>query len=130
MQLARVLEAVPLIGAVPAQLENAEVRGLAYDSRKVESGFLFFAFSGAKTDGAQYASAALQKGALAVVSDRPAPGGFAGPWIQVTHGRQALATASKNFFNRPDEHLALTAVTGTNGKTTSSQLIDAMLRAA
>jgi UDP-N-acetylmuramoyl-L-alanyl-D-glutamate--2,6-diaminopimelate ligase len=130
MQLNRVLEGVPLISPVPAQLQNAEVRGLAYDSRKVESGFLFFAFAGAKTDGAQFANAALQKGALAVVSDRPPPGGFAGPWLQATHGRQALAMASKNFLNRPDEHLALTAVTGTNGKTTSSQLIDAMLRAA
>jgi UDP-N-acetylmuramoyl-L-alanyl-D-glutamate--2,6-diaminopimelate ligase len=46
------------------------------------------------------------------------------------HGRQALATASKNFFSRPDERLALTAVTGTNGKTTSSLLIDSILRAA
>ncbi|HZS53372.1 MAG TPA: UDP-N-acetylmuramoyl-L-alanyl-D-glutamate--2,6-diaminopimelate ligase [Bryobacteraceae bacterium] len=130
MQLSRVLEGIPLVSAVPPDLQNADVRGLAYDSRKVETGFLFFAFAGAKTDGAQFANAALKKGALAVLSDRPAPGGFGGMWLQVAHGRQSLATASKNFFNRPDERLALIAVTGTNGKTTSSLLIDSMLRAA
>ena len=130
MEIDRVLAGVPLVGKVPATLLKADVRGLAYDSRKVQDGYLFFAFAGAKTDGAQFAYQALKKGALAVASDRPAPGGFAGPWLQVAHGREALATASKNFFNRPDERLALTAVTGTNGKTTSSLLVDAILRAA
>jgi UDP-N-acetylmuramoyl-L-alanyl-D-glutamate--2,6-diaminopimelate ligase len=129
MELARILEAVPATGAT-ANLLSADVRGIAYDSRKVEPGFLFFAFAGAKTDGAQFAHAAIQKGAIAVVSDRPAPGGFGGPWLKVSHGREALARAARNFYNKPDERLALTAVTGTNGKTTSSTLIDAILRAA
>lgn len=130
MQLNRVLEGVPLFSEPSANLLDSEVRGLAYDSRKVEPGYLFFAFSGSKTDGAQFANAALQKGALAVVSDRPAFGSFSGTWLQVPHGRQALATASRNFYEKPDERLALTAVTGTNGKTTSTLLIDAILRAA
>lgn len=130
MELKRVLEGVPVISKVLPQLLSAEVRGLAYDSRKVESEYLFFAFAGAKTDGAQFANAAVQKGALAIVSDRPMPGGFAGPWLQVPHGREALAMASRNFYGKPDERIALTAVTGTNGKTTSTLLIDSMLRAA
>lgn len=124
------LEGVPLISNVPAGLLDADVRGLAYDSRKVESGYLFFAFPGSKADGAQFANAALQKGALGVVSDRPSPGGFSGTWLQVVHGRQALASAARNFHKKPDQRLALTAVTGTNGKTTSTSVIDAMLRAA
>lgn len=130
MELSRVLEGVPVVRKARALAENADVLGLAYDSRKVAPGYLFFAFSGAKTDGAQYASSALKQGALAVISDRPAPGGFSGPWLQVSHGREALALASRNFYYRPDERLALTAVTGTNGKTTSTLLIDSMLRAA
>ncbi|MBV8817621.1 MAG: UDP-N-acetylmuramoyl-L-alanyl-D-glutamate--2,6-diaminopimelate ligase, partial [Acidobacteriaceae bacterium] len=130
MELSRVLQGVPVITDVPADLLTSEVRGLAYDSRKVEPGYLFFAFAGARADGAQFASAALQKGGFAVISDRPAPGGFHGAWLQVPHGRQALASASRNFFERPDERIALTAVTGTNGKTTSTQLVDAILRAA
>jgi UDP-N-acetylmuramoyl-L-alanyl-D-glutamate--2,6-diaminopimelate ligase len=130
MQLGRVLEGVPLIEALPASSVGAEVRGLAYDSRKVEPDYLFFAFSGAKTDGAQFAAAALRKGALAVVSDRPPSAGFSGTWLQVAHGREALAVAARNFYNKPDQRLALTGITGTNGKTTTSMLVDSILRAA
>jgi UDP-N-acetylmuramoyl-L-alanyl-D-glutamate--2,6-diaminopimelate ligase len=130
LKLARVLEGISLTGILSPESSAAEVQGLAYDSRKVEPGFLFFAFSGVKTDGAQFAAAALQKGALAVVSDRPAPGGFNGAWLQAPHGREALAIASRNFYNKPDQRLALTAITGTNGKTTTSMLLDSILRAA
>jgi len=130
MELKRVLEGVPLISEIPAALAGAEVRGLAYDSRRVEEGYLFFAFAGAKTDGARFANAAVENGALAVVSESPAFAGFNGMWLHVPHGRQALASASRNFYNKPDERLALTAVTGTNGKTTSTLLIDSILRAA
>ncbi len=130
MLLKQVLEGVPLISETPDRLLDTDVRGIAYDSRKVEAGYLFFAFAGVKTDGSQFASAALQKGALAVVSDRASPAGSAGTWLQVPHGRQALAIAARNFYAKPDERLALTAVTGTNGKTTSTLLIDSILRAA
>jgi UDP-N-acetylmuramoyl-L-alanyl-D-glutamate--2,6-diaminopimelate ligase len=130
VELRRVLEGVPLVGTAAAEFFERDVRGLAYDSRKVDTGYLFFAFSGAKVDGAHFANAALEKGALAVASDRPAPGGFAGSWLQVLNGRQALATASRNFFDKPDERLGLTGITGTNGKTTSTMLIDSILRAA
>ena len=129
MNLQQVLQGVTLLRSA-GPLPDAEVTGMAYDSRKVASGFLFFAFAGAKTDGAQFANDAIKKGALAVVGDRPAPGGFAGLWLQVPHGREALALAARNFFNKPDERLALTGITGTNGKTTTTTLIDAMLRAA
>ncbi len=128
--LGRVLEGVPLASAIPASYAAAEITGLAYDSRKVQPGFLFFAFAGAKTDGAQFAAAAMSKGAQAIVSDRPAPAGFSGTWLQAARGREALAVAARNFYNKPDQRLALTAITGTNGKTTSSTLIDSILRAA
>jgi UDP-N-acetylmuramoyl-L-alanyl-D-glutamate--2,6-diaminopimelate ligase len=130
MELKRIFEGIPTARPIPAGLAEAEVHGIAYDSRKVEPGFLFFAFAGAKTDGARFADAALRQGALAVVSDRPAPAGFGGAWLQVPHGRHALALAARNFFNKPDERLALTAITGTNGKTTSAMLVDSILRAA
>ncbi len=130
MRLKSLLEGVPLLSDLAPALANEDVLGLAYDSRKTGAGYLFFAFAGAKTDGAQFASNAVQKGAVAVVSDRPRPAGFAGAWIQVAHGRQALAVAAGNFYNKPDRRLGLTAVTGTNGKTTSTSLLDSILRAA
>src|SRR5579885_2656412 len=130
MQLRAVFEGIPTLTPLPPVLGEQQVHGLAYDSRKVGPGYLFFAFPGSRTDGAQFARAAMEKGALAVVSDRPAPAGFSSPWIQVTHGRHALALAARNFFNKPDERVILTAVTGTNGKTTSTMLLDSILRAA
>jgi UDP-N-acetylmuramoyl-L-alanyl-D-glutamate--2,6-diaminopimelate ligase len=130
MQLSSVLETAPVGSPVSQDWLSIEVSGIAYDSRKIAPGFLFFAFHGSKLDGTQFAGSAIEKGAVAVVSERPQPPGFRGRWIQVAHGRQALAVASRNFYGKPDERVALTAVTGTNGKTTSTTLIDAILRAA
>ncbi len=96
----------------------------------MEPGFLFFAFPGARVDGREFAGQAVSKGAVAIVSELPAPEGFRAPWIQVEHGRQALALASKTFYGRLDEKIPLTGITGTNGKTTTSYLIDSILRAA
>ena len=130
MRLSHVLAGVTILRGENSGLLGGDVSGIAYDSRKVESGNLFFAFAGVKTDGAQFANSAIQKGALAIVSDRPVPGGFHGPWLQVEQGREALALAAKNFYDKPDERIALTAITGTNGKTTTTSLINAMLQAA
>jgi UDP-N-acetylmuramoyl-L-alanyl-D-glutamate--2,6-diaminopimelate ligase len=135
MELKAVLTGVPLLseqtgGAVSAGLEAREISGLEYDSRKVTAGSLFFAFPGARADGRQFAADAMAKGAVAVVSELPAPTGFEGPWLQVLHGRQALARASRTFYGNLDEKLQLTGITGTNGKTTTGYLIDSILRAA
>ena len=115
---------------VPAGVASAEVKGLEYDSRRAARGYLFFAFPGSRVDGRVFAAQAVERGALAVVSDSPAPAGFAAPWIEVAHGRQALALAAKTFYGKLDEKLSLTGITGTNGKTTTSYLIDSILRAA
>ncbi len=116
--------------AVPEQLAGAEVRGIAYDSRKAGPGFLFFAFPGQRADGRAFAAQAVERGAVAVVSESPKPEGFDGPWVQVEHGRRALALAARAFYGQPDERLKITGITGTNGKTTTSYLLDSVLRAA
>jgi UDP-N-acetylmuramoyl-L-alanyl-D-glutamate--2,6-diaminopimelate ligase len=130
VKLADVLQGVSLISSVPESVAGAEIKGLAYDSRKVAPGYLFFAFPGSKTDGRQFAAQALEKGAVAVVSEASAPKDFSGLWIRAEHGRHALATASGNFYNHPDRRLKIIGVTGTNGKTTTTYLIDSILRAA
>ena len=111
-----------------AQQGNPHIAGLDYDSRRVQPGWCFVAMRGGTTDGNGYIDAALQAGAVAVVSDSLSPRGEI-PWARVQHGRRALAHLSANFYCRPAEKLAITGITGTNGKTTTSFLLNAMLRA-
>jgi UDP-N-acetylmuramoyl-L-alanyl-D-glutamate--2,6-diaminopimelate ligase len=130
MNLGEILSSVKLPQPLAPELAQTGVTGLAYDSRRVAPGTLFFAFPGSKADGRQFAADALARGAVAVASESPAPPDLAARWIQVEHGRRALALAARNFYGRPDERLGLTGITGTNGKTTTAYLIDAVLRAA
>ncbi|MGZ4819760.1 MAG: Mur ligase domain-containing protein, partial [Terriglobales bacterium] len=113
------------------QRGNPEIAGLDYDSRRVQPGWCFVAMKGETTDGNRYIPAALKAGAVAVVSDDQAlaPLGEVA-WAQVAHGRRALARLSANFYRRPAEKLANSGITGTNGKTTTSFLLESILQAA
>jgi UDP-N-acetylmuramoyl-L-alanyl-D-glutamate--2,6-diaminopimelate ligase len=116
---------------VLSQRGNPEIGGVQYDSRKVQPGDLFVAMRGETTDGNRYIEAAISAGAVAVVSDSASEvAREAVAWAQVPHGRRALARVSANFYRRPAEKLMLTGITGTNGKTTTSFLVESMLRAA
>ncbi len=130
MTLGEILAGVEVRSDLPASALEAAVLGLEYDSRKVAPGFLFFAFPGQRTDGRRYAREALERGALAVLSQSERPPGFDGCWIEVEHGRRALALAARSLYRRPDERIRITGITGTNGKTTTSYLLDSILRAA
>jgi UDP-N-acetylmuramoyl-L-alanyl-D-glutamate--2,6-diaminopimelate ligase len=129
MTLAEVLAGVRVRGTIAEDLAARTVQGIEYDSRRVGTDFVFAAFPGARTDGRSFAQEALSRGALAVMSESPQPIGFSGAWIQVEHGRHALAAAARNFYEAPDERIFFTGITGTNGKTTTSYLIEAILKA-
>jgi UDP-N-acetylmuramoyl-L-alanyl-D-glutamate--2,6-diaminopimelate ligase len=111
-------------------LAEKTISGLDFDSRRIGPGEVFFAFPGSRADGRKFAQDAVARGAAAVASESDAPPELADAWIQVEHGRQALALASRNFYGRPDERIRLTGITGTNGKTTTSYVLDSILRAA
>ncbi len=128
--LREILAGTVLVAGPPDGLLAAPVAGLGYDSRRVEPGFLFFAFPGAHADGRRFARQAMERGALAVVSESARPEGFTGAWIQVEHGRRALARMAGCFYGHATERLTLTGITGTNGKTTTAFLLDSMLAAA
>jgi UDP-N-acetylmuramoyl-L-alanyl-D-glutamate--2,6-diaminopimelate ligase len=123
-----------LVGAevrseIPGGLKIAQV---TQDSRKVGHGALFVAVEGVAANGNQYAAEAIARGAVAVASASVAPKDLAAKaaWVQVAEPRKALAIAAANFFGKPATTLKLAAVTGTNGKTTTTTLIDSIVQAS
>jgi UDP-N-acetylmuramoyl-L-alanyl-D-glutamate--2,6-diaminopimelate ligase len=114
--------------------DAAEITRVEYDSRRIKPGAVFVAMRGGATDGNRHIDAALAEGAAAIVTDsreayerlhREHPATAA---ALVEHGRRALAEVSAAVMGHPERKLALSAVTGTNGKTTTAFLLEAMLR--
>jgi UDP-N-acetylmuramoyl-L-alanyl-D-glutamate--2,6-diaminopimelate ligase len=116
---------------VLAQSGNPSVSGLEYDSRRVKPGDVFVAMQGEASDGNKFIDNAIAQGAVAIVTDSAAERPRRGvAWAQVLHGRRALARLSANFYDRPAERLAITGITGTNGKSTTAFIVEAILFAA
>jgi UDP-N-acetylmuramoyl-L-alanyl-D-glutamate--2,6-diaminopimelate ligase len=137
----------------PAGL-NIEISSVAYDSRCALPGSLFVAIEGEVNNGNRFIADALARGTSAIASELAPPPGpawealfpqsgalskslIAPPavpsnvaWIRVADARKALATIAANFFGRPAEKLQMVGITGTNGKTTTSFVIDSIVRAA
>lgn len=101
---------------------GASVTCLITDSRRVVPGALFFAIGGLRTDGNFYIEEAVDRGALAVVTEQDPGPHFPIDYLCVDDVRQTLAEVSKRFYGAPDEKLTIAGVTGTNGKTTVSML--------
>jgi UDP-N-acetylmuramoyl-L-alanyl-D-glutamate--2,6-diaminopimelate ligase len=121
-----------LLGAeILALSGEPSVSGLEYDSRCVKPGDVFVAMQGESSDGNKFIDQAIAAGAVAIVTDSAAEKPRTGvAWAQVVHGRRALARLSANFYQWPAERLAVTGVTGTNGKSTTTFLVEAILAAA
>ena len=96
--------------------------GVAYDSRQVKEGMVFFALPGENVDGVKFAHTAVSNGAVAVVSSKPIEG-INVPIFLVDDARYALAQASRLYYNAPDEALRVVGITGTNGKTTTALML-------
>jgi len=105
-----------------------EVTALAYDSRRVKPGTLFFAVPGVHVDGHDFAAAAVESGAIGLVVEHELPDASV-PQLVVDRSRRALADAADAWFGRPSEKLRVIGITGTDGKTTSSVLAVELLRA-
>ncbi|HEX3985140.1 MAG TPA: UDP-N-acetylmuramoyl-L-alanyl-D-glutamate--2,6-diaminopimelate ligase [Acidobacteriaceae bacterium] len=114
---------------------NPEIAGVEYDSRRIGREALFLAMQGGTTDGNRYIGRALQQGAAALITDSAdafAETARQHPEIAIAQvpagaGRRAMAAVAANFFGHPEKQLAFSGVTGTNGKTTTAFLLEAML---
>ncbi len=131
-------QAIAGMGAVEtAGRPDVQVSGVQYDSRRVRPGDVFVAMQGGVTDGNSYIDAAIEKGAVGIVTDSPEV--FAGLRVRqpelalarvdrsANSGRRALSKLSSAVFGAPEKRLRISAVTGTNGKTTTAFLLEQML---
>ena len=110
---------------------DVEISGISTDSRRVRPGELFVALRGGHVDGRRFIDEAVSRGAAAVLSEgdgRPRPEGV--PSVLVEDARDALAGIAARFYGNPSENLALTGITGTNGKTSTAYILRSMLEAA
>jgi UDP-N-acetylmuramoyl-L-alanyl-D-glutamate--2,6-diaminopimelate ligase len=124
--LSELLEAVDALAVRGAT--DREVRGLALDSRRISPGEAFFALPGVHADGARFAADAVAAGACAVFGGAGLES-IAGTVVEVAEPRLALAQAAVRFHGHPSRELGVVAVTGTNGKTTTTWLVEAMFTA-
>ncbi|MFH1779342.1 MAG: Mur ligase domain-containing protein, partial [Candidatus Omnitrophota bacterium] len=111
-------------------IDDIEIEGIACDSRAIKRGYLFIAIDGTKLDGHKFANEAIDRGAIAVVVQKDVVLSDGFPKIYVKDSRVALAKIANEFYGRPSEKIKCIGITGTNGKTTISYLMDSILTTA
>ena len=124
-KLLKNIHVVSLHGDVPG-----DISGIAYDSRKVHNNYLFVAMPGEKEDGIKYEQEAVRNGAVAIVAKTYNPSMDGVVQIIVDNPRSALSLLSKEFYNNPGADLFVVGITGTNGKTTTTYLVESILASA
>lgn len=128
MILAKLLDGVETLEIIGST--DVQVNKVCYDSRRVRPGDLFAAIPGEKLDGNNFVPQAVGAGASAILSDRPPRPEIRATWVQVRSVRRALAQTAATLYGHPARALKLIGITGTNGKTTTSFLLESILRAA
>ena len=128
MILEDILKSVPLLEL--SGDPRTEIGSIAYSSKDCGPGTFFAALKGEKMDGFEFVPEALDRGAAAVLSNRPRPDGVKAAWIKVFDPRDALALCAANFYGHPARRLKMIGITGTKGKTTLSYLLEAVLEKA
>ena len=117
-------------GALASDVSVISPTGVFLDSREVGVDGVFVALPGLNTNGVVFADEAYSRGAALVVSEEDPPPGISGPWIRVTHARNTLAALAANFHDNPSRSLLVVGVTGTNGKTTTTYLLESIFQQA
>lgn len=114
---------------LPAELEGLlhKAKGLTADSREVREGFLFFAVKGSSFDGHEFIEDAVRRGAIGIIGEREIKG-LALPYIRVRNVRKTLALSAHLFYGKPSHGIKVVGITGTNGKTSVTYILESILR--
>lgn len=128
MKLSELLRDIRVVSLAAAA--DPDITGLAYSSKKVEPGNIFFALKGQRTDGHDFLPEAVERGAAVIVSERPRPAEIDRIWVQVLDAREAMALLAANFYNHPSSRLKVVGITGTKGKTTITYILEEILNSA
>ena len=123
MKLKELLNGIPVLSSTSDP--ELEITGVSYDSRATKPGDLFVAMTGFATDGHRFIPAAIAAGAAAVLCEQPPEGEI--PCVLTENSRRALAVLGANWFGHPADSMTMVGVTGTNGKTTTTYLLKAIL---
>lgn len=109
--------------------ETVKISGITFNSKEVKAGYLFICIPGFKADGHDFAAEAVDLGAVAILAEHEIDG-VGATTVIVKDSRRETSTLAANFYGHPDKKLKLIGVTGTNGKTTTTYLIKAILEHA
>ena len=120
MNLHKILDGVNYSGVV----KDIDIKNISYDSRKISTGSIFVAVEGEKYDGNNFIDEAIKNGARVIISNEKAVNNYKVPLIKVKNTREAMSRLADNFFNHPSSKINIVGITGTNGKTTTTYIIN------
>lgn len=126
MKTRQLLHELHLITRLDSSTLELDIQGIADNSRDIETGFVFVAISGFESDGHQYIEQAIENGALVVIGEQVITG-LSVPYLQVENSRKALGIMARNFYGHPSKEKVMIGITGTNGKTTTSYMLQHFL---
>lgn len=130
MNLNKLFESIKLKNIV-GHISSEEINNITQDTRTVQPGDVFICITGEDFDGHSYAEQAIEKGAIAIVAEKPLEIDTAGvPVVYVNDSRKIMAILANHFYDYPSEKMSLIGVTGTNGKTTVTHVINELLKLA